>query len=650
MAGAVIEVKYFNTFLLKKVNTSSNQVVWNGSRGIPENIGGYPAIPGLNDDETWVIEESRIRGGYNNTTVDFGAKAYLVEEEPNGTRRFNTLIYSGIFNSRTGINNTNVFSVADDITKSADPANGSIQKLYAEDTNLNIFQELKCSRALIDKDAIFTAEGNPAVTASNLVIGVIQPINGKYGISKNPESFATYGNRKYFSDENNNVVLRLAGGGIEEISSYGMKDFFRDEINKINSAGSLGKILGSYDIYGSEYVISLQSPSRYREATTRTSGSLYNTLNFDERAQGWVSFFDYAPDQMFSLRNNFYSVKSNAGSATVVTSATGFTFNINNIVGFIQQYSIVTGTGITAGTTVSSFTPDSNDPTKGSITITPGATLSAGDTLSFTAVPQLWRHYDASVNRGNFYGANYPSSITFVFNPNPTNSKTFKTVGYEGSNGWQVDTFSSDSTGARLSVDGLGYNSSEDTTDRIISGFDSISTLSYNDGEYVLTEGKASVAINTTSANVVLNLSTFTGYVNAGDVVTSSSLQSQRTVVSYNNATGALVLNQSGTLNAGDVLHFSGVVNRSNYLSVFNTVNPPLSKYYSGFNRKENKYVANLLNFSNPNSAEVLYGQNISGIKGFYATVKMSTDKTTDFGGEKTLFSVESTYDMNNGY
>jgi len=74
------------------------------------------------------------------------------------------MIYSGIFNSRTDINQTNVFSVADDITKSVDPANGSIQKLYAEDTNLIIFQESKVSRALIDKDAIYSAEGGGTVT------------------------------------------------------------------------------------------------------------------------------------------------------------------------------------------------------------------------------------------------------------------------------------------------------------------------------------------------------------------------------------------------------------------------------------------------------------------------------------------------------
>ena len=57
-----------------------------------------------------------------------------------------------------------------------------------------------------------------------------------------------------------------------------------------------------------------------------------------------------------------------------------------------------------------------------------------------SGVAHLWRHYDNSVRRGNYYGKDNPTSITFVFNPNPTNSKTFKTIGYEGSNGWQLDT------------------------------------------------------------------------------------------------------------------------------------------------------------------------------------------------------------------
>jgi hypothetical protein len=166
--------------------------------------------------DDWYIEESRIRGGYNNTTVDFGVKAYAVDEVKQGETRVNAMIYSGIYNSRTGINETNQFSVAKDITKAVDPAYNSIQKLYAEDSNLIIFQEDKVSRALIDKDAIYSAEGGGTVTTSNLVIGQIVPYAGEFGISTEPESFAVYGYRKYFADRKRNAVLRLSRDGIDD--------------------------------------------------------------------------------------------------------------------------------------------------------------------------------------------------------------------------------------------------------------------------------------------------------------------------------------------------------------------------------------------------------------------------------------------------
>ena len=72
----------------------------------------------------WYIEESRIRGGYNNTSTDIGVKAHIVEDNPSNQNRFNSLIYSGVFNSRTGVNQTNEFSVGEDITRSLDPAHG----------------------------------------------------------------------------------------------------------------------------------------------------------------------------------------------------------------------------------------------------------------------------------------------------------------------------------------------------------------------------------------------------------------------------------------------------------------------------------------------------------------------------------------------
>ena len=293
--ATTLEVKYFNTFWLKKL---VNLVA-----ASPQPVSPYTNVPHdyAVDASDWYIEESRIRGGYNNTTVDLGVKAYIDELNPLQQHRFNSLIYSGVFNSRTGVNNTNQFSVADDITKSADPANGQIMKLYAEDTNLILFQENKVSRALIDKDAIYSAEGSPAVTSTNLVIGQIIAYAGEYGISQDPFSFAVYGYRKYFTDRKRGCVIRLSRDGMTEISSYGMHDFFRDEL----SSPTTTKIVGAWDSHNKNYTVSIQGVGE----------SAYKTLSFDESVLGWTSFFSFKPDYMVSVNNYFYSFKNKTGGS-----------------------------------------------------------------------------------------------------------------------------------------------------------------------------------------------------------------------------------------------------------------------------------------------------------------------------------------------
>jgi len=286
--SATLEVKYFNSFWIKKIKS----IVDAGNNLVEDLVpGAYPAST-ASPSEDWYIEEARIRGGYNNTSVDFGIKAYLVEEETKQQHRFNSIIYSDIFNSRTGINRTNVFSVGQDITKSADPANGSIQKLYAEDTNLILLQEDKVSRALIDKDAIYSAEGNAAITSSTQVVGQIVPYAGNYGISTNPESFAVYGYRKYFTDRKRNAVLRLSMDGLTEISSYGMQDFFRDELGSLNASDD---IIGGWDIHSKNYTVSIQQNGTYK------------TLTFDDSVNGWTSFLSFKPGFLFSLNTSLYS-------------------------------------------------------------------------------------------------------------------------------------------------------------------------------------------------------------------------------------------------------------------------------------------------------------------------------------------------------
>ena len=273
---ATIQVKYYNTYILKKTVPVSE------------------SLP----DRNWYVEEARIRGGYNNSQTGLAPRAFLVSEDNAQETLGNSIIYSGVLNSRTGINQSNQFPSGQDITRSVDPSKGTIQKLFAEDTNLTIFQERKVNRALIDKDAIYSQEGVPVQTASNVVIGAIQPYAGEFGISTNPESFAYYGYRKYFTDAKQGSVLRLSQDGITEISNYGMYDFFRDQFNSLAN----GSAIGGWDIHNKCYTLSLQP----------LVGSS-TTLSFDENVKGWTSKYSYVPSNMFSIQNNFYSTPSGTG-------------------------------------------------------------------------------------------------------------------------------------------------------------------------------------------------------------------------------------------------------------------------------------------------------------------------------------------------
>ncbi len=293
-----LEVSFFNSYWLKKTLNGDGDLV------APKYAGGTgDAVD--DDNKNWYIEESRIRGGFNNTITDLGKKAHLVEDSSEGQERGNALIYSGIFNSRTNVNDTNVFSTGESITTAVDPFNGSIQKLYADDSNLLILQESKVSKALIDKDAIYTAEGNAAITTSNKVIGQIIPYAGEYGISTDPNSFAVYGYQKYFTDVRRNAVLRLSQNGITEISQYGMKDWFRDNLVDKH-------IVGCYDTHTKQYVLSLAPKVAVLGNIDGSSTGEY-TLSFDETVQGWVSFYSYIPTQMVSVDSKFFTFKNDKG-------------------------------------------------------------------------------------------------------------------------------------------------------------------------------------------------------------------------------------------------------------------------------------------------------------------------------------------------
>jgi hypothetical protein len=167
----------------------------------------------------------------------------------------------------------------------------------------------------------------------------------------------------------------------------------------------------------------------------------------------------------------------------------------------------------------------------------------------------IYKH-NTNLTRNSFYGQPIqPSSVQFVFNPSPTNIKTFQTINYEGSNGWEVTAFLSEETG-----------------------------------------------LNSSGGNWINNVDT---------IVQGAGATQYRKIYSYTE--GAYEEN--------------GI------------------QYYAGFDRKQNKYMAVIPNNTQtPMPGEVVFGNQTTGIKAYYATVTMKTDATTDPNGLKELFAVSSTF------
>jgi len=241
------------------------------------------------------VESNRIRDNFNLPFISNGVKvSTTLETEYKEEHRKYGLIYSGLYNSTTGVNNLNQFIQAEKITKDVNPVYGSIQKLHARDTDLIAICEDKVLKILANKDAVFNADGNAQLTANERVLGQTVPYVGEYGISTNPESFASESYRAYFTDKVRGVVLRLSRDGLTPISDAGMKDWFRDNFKLATKA------IGSFDDRNDEYNIKLQIEKKGVDES--------KVLSFNEKVKGWVSFKSFTKMQSgISMGNDYYT-------------------------------------------------------------------------------------------------------------------------------------------------------------------------------------------------------------------------------------------------------------------------------------------------------------------------------------------------------
>lgn len=197
------------------------------------------------------LESDRIYDDFNETRKDFSPRVQVPIEDYKQIRNEASICYSGVFQNNSSLNRLNEFNLSLANFKYLDRDLGSIQKLYARDTDLVVFQENKLSTVLYGKNVLFDSVGGGQVVSIPEVLGTQLPMDGEWGISKHPESFAKWAEDIYFADQRRGVVLQMRGQQLLEISTLGMTDYFRDLMKDNPNTQKLG----AYDPHNNMYVL-----------------------------------------------------------------------------------------------------------------------------------------------------------------------------------------------------------------------------------------------------------------------------------------------------------------------------------------------------------------------------------------------------------
>lgn len=225
--------------------------------------------------------------------------------------RPSTVIYSEQLVPETFINGLS--SVFDTNFETYENKYGGIQKMYAKDQRLILFQELKVGAIPVSQNVFSGTQGGSIVgTSTQILSPTAQYYSGEFGIGKNPESFAVYANSIYFLDMLRCTPIRLGQDGLISLAETGkMNDYF---IKKCSSALVLPfqlKVYGVFDVEFGEYIVSFEDvPTIYQG----------ETVAFDEGNNIFSSFYSYLPENMCS----------NSGGIVTFKDGNLWTHNSNN--------------------------------------------------------------------------------------------------------------------------------------------------------------------------------------------------------------------------------------------------------------------------------------------------------------------------------
>jgi hypothetical protein len=231
--------------------------VTNGAK-IQINYPNYPNSDYNSFTYNYGLETYRIKDAFNAPVMKYSPRVTSVIEDYEEEHKFASLTYSGVFQATTSINRLNEFNLSLANFKNLDKRYGSVQKLKARNSDLLTLHQDKITSVLYGKNLLYDAVGGSQIASIPEVLGNQVAYSGEFGISDNPESFATWGDVCYFADEKRGSVLKLIGDEVIPISTQGMGSFWIDTMKE----NPTNFKFGGFDPYNGLYVISLSNRER----------------------------------------------------------------------------------------------------------------------------------------------------------------------------------------------------------------------------------------------------------------------------------------------------------------------------------------------------------------------------------------------------
>lgn len=177
---------------------------------------------------------------------------------------------------------------------------GPINKIISVGYTLKCLQTKKNTSIYINRNMIFTADGNRQITTTNEVLGTRDPSELDYG-TEHPESVFRDDRQVFFYDVNSGSFIQDSANGMFPISDYKFSTYFRNKSRQIQNRENVF-VYTQVDNFNNQINVSFIDESGLGITTSET-------VLFSQRNNRWTSKASYLPDYYASNAMVFMSFR-----------------------------------------------------------------------------------------------------------------------------------------------------------------------------------------------------------------------------------------------------------------------------------------------------------------------------------------------------